>query len=93
MKKEELEEFILKYGTDLMKFCKITTNDDELAMELYQETMLRMVEHYKKLEVSENIKAWAISTAINLWKIRKENMRGEEELQSRKAMKYISRME
>ena len=26
-------------------------------------------------------------------KIRKENMRGEEELQSRKAMKYISRME
>ena len=71
MKKEELEEFILKYGTDLMKFCKITTNDDELAMELYQETMLRMVEHYKKLEVSENIKAWAISTAINLWKNKK----------------------
>ena len=54
-----------------MKFCKITTNDDELAMELYQETMLRMVEHYKKLEVSENIKAWAISTAINLWKNKK----------------------
>lgn len=71
MKKEELEEFISKYGTELMKFCKITTNNDELAMELYQETMLRMVEHYKKLEVSENIKAWAISTAINLWKNKK----------------------
>lgn len=49
MKKEELEEFISKYGTELMKFCKITTNNDELAMELYQETMLRMVEHYKNL--------------------------------------------
>lgn len=34
MKKEELEQFILKYGETLMKFCKITTNDSELAWEL-----------------------------------------------------------
>lgn len=71
MKKEELEQFILKYGETLMKFCKITTNDSELAWELYQDTMLRLVEHYKKLDMSENVKAWAISTAINLWKNRK----------------------
>ena len=50
MKKEELEQFILKYGETLMKFCKITTNDSELAWELYQDTMLRLVEHYKKLQ-------------------------------------------
>ena len=71
MKKEELEQFILKYGETLMKFCKITTNDSELAWELYQDTMLRLVEHYKKLDMSENVKAWAISTAINLWKNKK----------------------
>lgn len=71
MKKEELEQFISKYGETLMKFCKITTNDNELAWELYQDTMLRLVEHYKKLDMSENVKAWAISTAINLWKNRK----------------------
>ena len=71
MKKEELEQFILKYGETLMKFCKITTNDSELAWELYQDTMLRLVEHYKKLDISENVKAWAISTAINLWKNKK----------------------
>ena len=71
MKKEELEQFILKYGEILMKFCKITTNDSELAWELYQDTMLRLVEHYKKLDISENVKAWAISTAINLWKNKK----------------------
>ncbi len=47
MRKEELEQFIFKYGETLMKFCKITTNDDELARELYQDTMLRLVEHYK----------------------------------------------
>ena len=29
------------------------------------------VEHYKKLDMSENVKAWAISTAINLWKNKK----------------------
>ena len=71
MRKEELEQFIFKYGETLMKFCKITTNDDELARELYQDTMLRLVEHYKKLDISENVKAWAISTAINLWKNKK----------------------
>ena len=71
MKKEELEQFILKYGETLMKFCKMTTNDSELAWELYQDTMLRLVEHYKKLDMSENVKAWAISTAINLWKNKK----------------------
>ena len=49
MKKEELEEFISKYGTELMKFCKITTNNDELAMELYQETMLRWSSIIKNL--------------------------------------------
>ena len=53
MKKEELEQFILKYGEILMKFCKITTNDSELAWELYQDTMLRLVEHYKKLDRSK----------------------------------------
>ena len=71
MKKEELEQFILKYGETLMKFCKITTNDSELAWELYQDTMLRLVEHCKKLDISENVKPWAISTAINLWKNKK----------------------
>ena len=70
MKKEELEQFILKYGETLMKFCKITTNDSELAWELYQDTMLRLVEHYKKLDISENVKLWKNKKRKYAWRKR-----------------------
>lgn len=68
MDKKELNDFISEYGMELLRFCKIITNNEYEAEELYQETMLRVVEHYKKVKQSDNVKGWVISTALNLHK-------------------------
>ena len=68
----EFELFVLKFGKDILRFCRMTAGDAENGDELYQDTMLKLMEKMKGLDSSQNIKSFALSTAIHLWKNKKK---------------------
>ena len=72
MNNDEFERFVLKFGKDILRFCRMTAGDTENGDELYQDTMLKLLEKKKKLDSTQNIKSYALSTSIYLWKNRKK---------------------
>lgn len=68
----EFEQFVRKEGNDILSFCKMHTMNVEMGNDLYQDTMLKMLEKRKKLDSGKNVKAYAISMAILLWKNKKK---------------------
>lgn len=72
MNKYEFEQFALDNGKDILRFCRITAGNEEMGNELYQDTMLKLLEKRNKLEKQQNIKSYAISVSIFLWKNQKK---------------------
>ena len=72
MNHDEFELFVLKFGKDILRFCRITAGGTENGDELYQDTMLKLLEKKKSLASSQNAKGYALSTAIYLWKNKKK---------------------
>ncbi len=72
MNNYEFEQFVRKNGNDILNFCKMQTMSVEYGNELYQDTMLKLLEKQKKLDFSQNAKAYALSVAILLWKNKKK---------------------
>lgn len=72
MNKYEFEQFVLDNGKDILRFCRITAGNEEMGNELYQDTMLKLLEKRNKLEKQQNIKSYAISVSIFLWKNQKK---------------------
>lgn len=72
MNNDEFERFVLKFGKDILRFCRMTAGDAENGDELYQDTMLKLLEKKKKLDSMQNIKSYALSTSIYLWKNKKK---------------------
>ena len=72
MNNEEFERFVLKFGKDILRFCRMTAGDAENGDELYQDTMLKLLEKKKRLDSMQNTKSYALSTSIYLWKNRKK---------------------
>ena len=72
MNHDEFELFVLKFGKDILRFCRMTAGDTENGDELYQDTMLKLLEKKKGLVSSQNTKGYALSTAIYLWKNKKK---------------------
>ena len=70
MEKEQLAQIIAAYGTDILRFCRITTGSSVEGDELYQDTMLVLLEKRNNLDEAQNVKAYAISVAVKLWKNR-----------------------
>ncbi|MCM1181859.1 MAG: RNA polymerase sigma factor [Roseburia sp.] len=68
MNKEEFELFVLRCGKDILRFCRMTAGDAENGDELYQDTMLKLLEKRRKLDLAQNAKSYALSTSIYLWK-------------------------
>ena len=68
MNKDEFELFVLKFGKDILRFCRMTTGNAETGDELYQDTMLKLLERKNRLDSSQNTKSYALSTSIFLWK-------------------------
>ena len=68
MDHDEFELFVLKFGKDILRFCRMTAGDTENGDELYQDTMLKLLEKKKGLDSSQNVKSYALSIAIFLWK-------------------------
>ena len=70
MEKERLEQIIAAYGPDILRFCRITAGSSAEGDELYQVTMLILLEKRNGLDGSQNVKGYALSVAVKLWKNR-----------------------
>lgn len=70
MNEAQLEECIRVYGKDILRFCRITAGNTEDGDELYQDTMLLLLEKQEKLEPRQEVKGYALSIALKLWKNR-----------------------
>lgn len=68
----EFEKFVLENGKDILRFCRITAGNNENGDELYQDTLLKLIEKLKKLDYTQNIKSYALSVSILLWKNKKK---------------------
>jgi len=68
MEKERLAQIIAAYGPDILRFCRITAGSRAEGDELYQDTMLLLLEKQRNLDGSQNVKSYAISVAVKLWK-------------------------
>lgn len=74
MNNHEFEQFVLKFGKDILRFCRMTAGDTENGDELYQDTMLKLLEKKKLLNSEQNTKSYALSTSIYLWKNKKKKI-------------------
>ncbi|MDD6797451.1 MAG: RNA polymerase sigma factor [Clostridia bacterium] len=72
MNNNEFEQFVRDNGNDILNFCKMHTMSVEYGNELYQDTMLKLLEKRKKLDSGQNVKAYALSVSIFLWKNQKK---------------------
>lgn len=67
----QLEQIVRTCGKDILRFCRITTGNEEEGDELYQDTMLTLLEKQIELDSEGNIKSYAISIALKLWRNRR----------------------
>lgn len=71
MNHEELEACIRAYGKDIYSFCRQLTGSRQEADDLYQDTFLKIVEIYGRLDFEMNPKGYLLSVSVNLWRNRK----------------------
>ena len=74
MNDEQMEHLVQSCGTDILRFCRITTGNREDGDELYQDTMLTILEKLDQVDAQQNVKAYAVSVAIKLWKGRQRKL-------------------
>ena len=74
MENEHLARIIAAYGSDILRFCRITAGSRAEGDELYQDTMLILLEKQHNLDGSQNVKSYAISAAVKLWKNRQRKI-------------------
>ena len=72
MNKNEFEQFVLENGKDILRFCRMTTGNEESGNDLYQDTKLKLLEKRNKLNLDQNVKSYALSISILLWKNKKK---------------------
>ena len=68
MEKERLAQVITACGPDILRFCRVTAGNSADGDELYQDTMLVLLEKRNDLDGSQNVKSYALSVAVKLWK-------------------------
>lgn len=56
MDKHEFEQFVTEHGKDILRFCRMNAGSTERGNELYQDTMVKLLEKQKKLDAAQNIK-------------------------------------
>ena len=72
MNNKEFEQFVLDNGKDILRFCRMTCQNKESGDELYQDTMLKLLEKNPVLMFQQNVKSYALSISIMLWKNKKK---------------------
>jgi len=66
----EMDAIVEAIGRDILRFCRVTAGNRQDGDDLYQDTMLTLLEKWERLGSVENMKSYAISVAIRLWKNR-----------------------
>lgn len=74
MNEQQMDQLVQIHGKDILRFCRITTGNVEEGNDLYQDTMLILLEKRNQLDTAQNVKAYAVSTALKLWKNRKRKL-------------------
>ena len=90
MEKERLEQIIAAYGPDILRFCRITVGSSAEGDELYQDTMLLLLEKRSNLDGSQNVKSYAISVAVKLWKNRQRKIARRLRLVSQESLEELT---
>lgn len=90
MNTNEFEQFIQDNGKDILRFCRMTCGDKESGDELYQDTMLKLLEKKEHLDFRQNIKSYALSVSMLLWKNKRKKYANRKRLVP---MESIDRME
>lgn len=67
---QELEQCILRYGTEIYSFCMHLTKQKETADDLYQDTFLEATKKMAVIRYEDNPKSYLLSITIRLWKNR-----------------------
>lgn len=68
----EFEQFVRDNGKDILRFCRMTCGDKDAGDELYQDTMLKLLKKRQQLDIQQNVKSYALSISILLWKNKKK---------------------
>ena len=76
----EFEQFVLDNGKDILRFCRMTCGNNESGDELYQDTMLKLLEKLSRLDFRQNVKSYALSISILLWKNKKKKYANRDRL-------------
>ena len=72
MNNSEFEQFVRENGRDILRFCRMTCDDRDSGDELYQDKMLGLLGKRKQLDTGQNVKSYALSMSILLWKNKKK---------------------
>ena len=72
MDQHEFEQFVLENGKNILRFCRLTCQDTESGDELYQDTMLKLLDKRQQLDNQQNVQSYALSISILLWKNKKK---------------------
>lgn len=72
MNNKEFEQFVLDNGKEILRFCRMTCADREAGDELYQDTMLKLLSKMRSLDLEQNVRSYALSVSILLWKNKKK---------------------
>ena len=72
MDQHEFEQFVLENGKNILRFCRLTWQDTESGDELYQDTMLKLLDKRQQLDSQQNVQSYALSISILLWKNKKK---------------------
>ena len=59
MSDTEFELFVMNAGPDILRFCRIITNNKEQGDELYQDVMVLLLEKRASLKAEQNSKRYA----------------------------------
>lgn len=89
MNNHEFELFVQKFGKDILRFCRMTTGNAETGDELYQDTMLKLLEKKNRLDFTQNTKSYALSTSIFLWKNKRKKYANRQRLVPMESMDEI----
>jgi len=82
----EIDSLVTQYGKVVYRFCLRLAQNKYNADDLYQETFLKAVEMYNKIDKNNNPKGFLIAIAAGLWKNnrrkyeRRQRIAPEEEL-------------
>ena len=74
MNNDEFDQFVLKFGKDILRFCRMTAGNAENGDELYQDTMLKLLEKRKNWNLCKIQRVTHYLWQFIFGRIRRKNM-------------------